>query len=475
MSVKAKFDRIWNSPTIMTWMSYATKSASLVLVTPLILTKFNQQEIVIWYAFAAILSMSGLADLGFRNAFVRFFSFANGGAKTIGIIKNAEKTNGKTNWDLISKLYAHMVKIYLVLSIFVFLGMIVGGYYGLSGLIKGYEHADMLQISWVILSFSTALDFYGKTYFNYLEGLNEVALVKRVEAIFKLLVIFGFFGVLIFSPSIFGLTIVVSSGYLATVIRNYILARKIRGGKLKELEKHPVDPVFLKEIWKPAWRSGVSGFTATGVTNLTGILYAQVGSPASAASYLVTMRILNEIKNVANAPFYSKIPILAKLNAEGRKADLIRLAQDGMRKSHIFFVGSIILAGICFGPFLKFINSDVEAVSPLMWILLSFAMYAHRYCAMHIQIYQTSNHIISHIADTIAGVIFITVAFILFPYIDLYAIPIGMLVGYLLFYSWYAAIHSLRFVNMSFFAFEKRTSLPFILIFFIYAIFALLF
>ncbi|TNE53548.1 MAG: hypothetical protein EP338_11015 [Bacteroidetes bacterium] len=475
MNVKATLHRIWNSPTIMTWMSYGTKSASLVLVTPLILTRFNEQEIVIWYAFVAILSMSGLADLGFRNAFVRFFSFANGGAKTIGVIKNGEKTDGKTNWELIGKLYSHMTKIYITLSFLVLIGMLIGGYFGLKELLRGYEHADSLWTSWIVLSVATSLDFYGKTYYNYLEGLNEVALVKRVEAIFKLFVIFGFFGVLMISPSIFGLTIVVSAGYVATVTRNYILARNIREKKLRTIKNHPLDKAFLKEIWKPAWRSGVSGLVATGLTNLTGILYAQVGSHASAASYMVTMRILNEIKNVANAPFYSKIPILAKLNAEGNQKRLIELAQDGMRKSHIFFVFSVIMAGLCFGPFLEYIDSDVKPVSTLLWLMMAFAFYAHRYGAMHVQIYQTSNDIISHIADTINAVIFALVAFFLFPYIELYAIPLGMLVGYLFFYSWYSTSHSLKFVNMTFFQFEKKTSLPVMLVFLIYAIFALFF
>ena len=47
----------------------------------------------------------------------------------------------------------------------------------------------------------------------------------------------------------------------------------------------------------------------------------------------------------------------------------------------------------------------------------------------------------------------------------IYAIPIGMLAGYLGFYAWFAAFRSLKSLKISFLEFEKKSFLlPFIIL-----------
>jgi hypothetical protein len=94
-----------------------------------------------------------------------------------------------------------------------------------------------------------------------------------------------------------------------------------------------------------------------------------------------------------------------------------------------------------------------------MWALLGIAFFVHRFGAMHIQVYLSTNHIISHIADGISGIIYIVVSLVLTHYVGIYAVPCGMLAGYLGFYAWYAAKYSYRSLNIDFWTFEKKTSL----------------
>ena len=79
---------------------------------------------------------------------------------------------------------------------------------------------------------------------------------------------------------------------------------------------------------------------------------------------------------------------------------------------------------------------------------------------MHIQLYSTTNHIIWHIANGVSGIIYIIVAFVLYPYIGVFAFPVGMIAGYIGFYAWYSAGYSYRAVKMSFFSFEKDVFIP---------------
>ncbi len=472
MAIKNKFNRIWNSPTIMTWLSYFTKSASLLLVTPFILKNFDANEIVVWYLFAAIISMNGIADLGFRNTFVRLFSFALGGAIDIDEIKSFDKSKSdkEENWDLIEKLFSHMKFIYIWLSVFLLIAFLLIGYFSLNKPISNLSNPYEAWIGWGVISVSIIFEFYGKIYINYLEGLNQIALVRRIESFFRLFTILLCSFVLIFRPSLLNLSIAISVGYYLNFIRNFLLARKVSEGKIKAFKKRNFELPFFKKIWKPAWKTGVSGLLSSGLTNLSSLLYAQIGDTNLVASYLVAVRILTEIRNVSNAPFYSKIPLLSRTRAEGDETKFLKIASDGMRKSHIFYVLGIILTGLFFEYFLKFIGSDLKFVSGGLWILMCCAFYAHRYGALHIQLYLTSNHIISHIADGVSGVIFIVSAYLLIPLIGIYSIPTAMLIGYLGFYCWYSAYYSLKLLNMKFFEFEKNISLLPISIFILYTI-----
>jgi O-antigen/teichoic acid export membrane protein len=467
--------KIWNSPTSMTLLSYFTKSASILLITPLILSKFQEIEIVIWYLFATIISMNGLADLGFRNTFVRFISYANGGAKEILNSKsqNISKTNGETNWNLVGKIFSHMKFIYIIVSILLAIVLMIGGYFSLLSTFNKVDNSFVYWLSWIIISTASVLDFYGKIYYNYLEGLNEIALVKRVESVFKISTILLSFLVMLFYPSILNLSIVISLHYIFNFLRNFFLAKKIKNGEFKKLKKFNIEKQFLKDIWKPSWKSGASSLIGIGVINFLSILVVQFSSTSAGASYLLIMRIITEIRNVANAPFYSKIPLLAKLSAEGKIQEMIIQAKKGMKYSHLMYVLGVILAGVIINPLLEYLGSNLGSIDINMWILLSFAFYIHRYGALHIQLYMTSNHIISHIADSVSAVIFILGTYLLIDYIELYAIPVAMIIGYLGFYAWYAAYNSYKLLNQNLFSFESQTSIPSVFILIIYYIFVI--
>ena len=130
--------------------------------------------------------------------------------------------------------------------------------------------------------------------------------------------------------------------------------------------------------------------------------------------------------------------------------------------------------GVFSAPLLKAIKSDIQFVSPEMWALLGVAFFVHRFGAMHIQVYLSTNHVISHIADGISGLIYILASLILINYIGIYAVPVGMLAGYLGFYAWYAAKYSYNSMHVKFWSFEKSTSFVPALICIIYFAFTLI-
>ena len=459
--------RFLNSPTLMTWMSYSTKALALFGILPLVLKLFSPGDIVLWYLFATIITMQSLADFGFRQTFSRIISYAFKGVSEIVVYTGKNNTtvqsDGEPNLPLLNDIVANMKYIYLRLTLIIFVIMSVAGTWVMYKPTQQASNITEAWYSWAIVLVVSCISFYGRLYMNFLEGLFKIALVRRVETLTSLGSIICSILVLLFAPTLLNLILVNQLWVLVVTYRDYYLCKTTDNGfYLKVAKPLSFNKTLFSKIWPPAWRSGISGLMSIGLTNATGIIYAQVGSTADVAAYLLALRIISQIRDISMAPFYSKLPLLAMLRAKNDLLTLIKTVKRGMLLSHSVFLIGVITIGIFSNSFLHIIGSDVQFVTPMLWALLSLAFFAHRFGAMHIQVYLSTNHVISHIADGVSGIIYISVSLLLVSSMGIYAIPVGMLAGYLGFYAWYAAKNSYQSMNVNFWDFEKNTTfLPF--------------
>lgn len=465
--------RAWNSPTLMTWLSYSTKALTLFGVLPLILKRFTPGDVVLWYLFSTIITLQALADFGFRQTFSRLISYAFSGAGNIDVLIGRAgeevETSKQPNKPLLNEIISIMKFIYLRLSVVAFVLM---GIFGTWSMVKPIaETSNHLQAwySWVIILFVSCISFYGKLYMNFLEGLNKIALVRRIETLTSTGSILSSIVVLFFAPSLLNLVIVNQFWVIIVTIRDWYLCLKTDDKLYVEVSKKlPFNSVIFKKVWEPAWRSGISGLMSVGLTNVTGIVYAQIGNTAAVASYLLALRIINQIKDISMAPFYSKLPLLAMLRVKKDMGSLVSAIKRGMFLSHLVFVLGFLAVGLSSHILLGLIHSHVEFVDQPLWMLLGFAFFVQRYGAMHIQVYISTNHIISHIADGVSGILYIVTGLLLSRPLGVYAIPVSMLIGYMGFYAWYSAMHSYKSINISFWKLESRVLAIPVLVFFIY-------
>ena len=468
--VKQFYTKITESATIMTWLSYSTKTLSILIVLPKILNEFAPDDIVLWYLFFTIISLQSIVDFGFRQTFSRLISYAFKGAKEIGIFKkdNSDLVPGQDdepNLLLLNNIISTMKYIYLRLTVVAFILMGILGSLSMITPINNTSDFKSCWLDWLIVLFVSCISFYGKIYLNFLEGLNKIALVRRAETLTSIGSIITSIAVLNIDPSLINLVIANQIWVIIVTIRDWYLCHTVDDNFYRKVSKKlAFDRELFKQIWHPAWRSGISGLMSVGLTNLTGLIYAQIGNTFEVASYLLALRIINVIKEVSMAPFYSKIPLLAMLRVKNDLMGLTKVIKKGMFLSHMVFIFGFISVGLLSGTLLKLINSQVQFVSQPLWILLGLAFFAHRFGAMHMQVHMSTNRIVSHIVDGVSGLICIVSTILLSNYIGVYAIPVGMLIAYLGFYSWYAARYSYSSLQVKFWDFEKSTSLVAILI-----------
>jgi len=79
--------------------------------------------------------------------------------------------------------------------------------------------------------------------------------------------------------------------------------------------------------------------------------------------------------------------------------------------------------------------------------------------AMHLQFYSLSNHILWHIANGVAGSIYLVVSILLLPHIGVAAFPAGIVAGYAGFYTWFAMRLVCRHYQLNAWGYEKTSSL----------------
>lgn len=450
--------RIWNSPTINTWGSFFVKALSLVLLIPLILNKFSTAEIAIWYLFSAIIGLQGLADLGFGSSFIRVIAYATGGIKDLESLGKKQYRNKGPNFVLLDNILSTMKFTYKKLTIYVAIFITIIGTLSVNKLINQSDMVFEAWLSWTIIIIVTTISFWGRTYSNYLQGANHITLLRRWEAILAFLSIISSAIVIFLGGKLLTLVIVHQSWVIINVFINKYLCNRLYHKKYNSIISQNINDIY-NAVWKRAWRSGLGVLMSYGVIQSSGLIYAQIGTTAEIASYLLGLKIIQTISSFSRAPFYSKIPHMSRLFSENNIGKLLMTAQRGMFFSHVSYVIVFISVGLFFDEFLVLIQSNAAFVSESMWMLMGIAFFLERYGAMHIQLYSTSNQIIWHIANGVSGVLYILSSLLLFSKLGIYAFPIGMIVGNLGFYTWYSAIHAYKEFKMDFMSFESKTSL----------------
>jgi hypothetical protein len=252
---------------------------------------------------------------------------------------------------------------------------------------------------------------------------------------------------------------------IISVLRNNWLCKNDRDFKVSLFS--PVDRIVFAAVWPSAWRSGIGVLMSFGIIQLSGIAYTQIVSTDEAAKYLFALRVIQIISQFSQAPFYSKLPELAKLRSQGLVTEQLVVAKKGMRLAHWTFVVGFLGVLLVVQPILSFIGSKTQFVSMNMWILMGAGYLAERVGAMHIQLYSTTNHIIWHIANGLTGLAMLVLSVVLYGWLGAVALPLAMLVSYLCIYTPMAFYYSSRAFKFNSVEFELSVSVaPVLLVFF---------
>jgi O-antigen/teichoic acid export membrane protein len=440
--------RLWDSATFTTWGSYGSQALNFIFVLPLLLTRLSTAEIAIWYLFKYIIDLQTVVDLGFSVTFSRYIAYLQGwiNKKSDAIKIQDFLPEFDDGAEMLSRVYSTMRVSYAAISTLVTLLLASIVTFTLMRPISFVQNQSEAWASWWIIVFTIFIGMNGMKYNAFLQGINAIAEYRRWEVFTNTGAIICSLVVLLFHGTLLALVLAQMSWEIVNVVINRALVSKYQKRIFFHipLQQWHFEKEIFASLWPSSWRSGLGQFMSYGVTQISAIVYAQFGTTANIASYLLGLRLIQQVVTFSRAPYYSKLPTLFRLYSEGKIKQMLQTAKRGMSLSYLTYLVLFLGLGLSAKPLLILIKSHVEFVPSLLWGLLGIAFLVERFGAHHIQLYSATNQILWHIANGVTGSIFIVSSVIMFPLVGVYCFPIGYILGYAGFYAWYSALNSYR-------------------------------
>ncbi len=409
-------------------------------------------------------------DLGFLNNIARFYSYALSGAYNIrNLDKNKETIS--VNQKLLNSVHKISAKLYFGLLL---LSVLIVGTVGTYLVLDFIDFSQLDQlIAWLFHVLAMCLWIYGNKDLSLLIGYNKIALLRRWDTLLSLVQIIFSLGLLLLFNNIWYLLINYYSWHMVIVYRNAKLSHKYQI-RIYESTSPKVDLYVFRIIWPRALKSFFSGLLSMGLAQIMAIFYANISDAKSSSSYMLALRIADQIKQISRAPFYSKVPKFAQSVVKDR-ASMFGDIRRSMTLSYGVLLITVLLVYLFSAPILELISSSTKFVSRDLWLIIGFSILIERFTSMHNQmVLFTRNMVLSHKALLISSLVNLVLVILFFDKLGVYIFPIGLTMGYLSFYSWYVAYRNYRFFNSSFFRFEKFHFVPVVVLMIVLLAFELL-
>lgn len=435
-----------------------------MLVVPLVLRNFSSGDAALWFVFSSILALQALVGFGFSPTFARMIAYARGGLPVeamhdLSAVPPRIPDRGP-DWESLGRLWRCMRTVFTWL---VFISFILLATAGTAAVWKSVaESTDIPKAwaAWSVIVVGSVLALWGTIYGSYLLGIERVALLRRIETTMSLFAILSAFGVLLVGGGILPLVV---SNQLCIALGVGVLAyfcTQVEDGALRRLPPAPWDAKVFRVVWPVAWKHGITSVMTTGLVQSTTLVQAQFGNPGATATYAFTFRIATMLGQMAQAPFTSKLPTLARLRAEGKMHEQITLLRRGMGWTHVAVVAGVVAYAFLAEPLLGLIGSKSVVFDPKLWALFALNIFFERYTAMLQQLRNLTNRPAEHIGMLGYSSVMLATLFFMLPHLGMYAFPLSMLAAQVLFALWFGGAVAFRALAVNPLKFEMRLALP---------------
>lgn len=452
-----------SSPTVATWCSFGARALPLIVLPGFVFRAFTEEQAALWFALITLQGIQLLIESSVGLTCIRAIGFALGGATRVNGHDAAVVTHagGPASTALLLSTWRAMKAIYLWIGMLTLFFAGVGAWLSVSPLISKMDEGPVYWTGVVIFVVGAALRAYGGLHISYLYGVEKIPVLRWWEMAFWGMAFLGALIALVTRMNFAVVALIYQAPLLANLGLNAMLARNDQRSRLASQEPNVPSSEVIAQLWPAMWRSSLGVSVYLLATQGAGLLYARVGPPSEVAAYLFAMSLIRPMAQFAQAPFFTKLPAFAALQAAGDRIAFRKISEKSVRLSHALLAATI-WAGAGLVLFLPSISGSPARVPLILWALIGVAAFLERLGAMHLQLYSQTGHIIWHFANGGTALLFALFSIWLFPAYAGFAFPVSLIAACLLFYLPYCMYCSYSAFGFGKW-FEMRTSvLPFV-------------
>lgn len=302
-----KKDVVWN------FVATFLKTASSIILLPLILKYLSAEEIGIWTIFVTIGGLISIADFGFSPSFSRNITFIFSGVSKLSKVGfDSQSTTGLINYNLLKTTLKAMKYFYLRVAIFVFFFLLIFGTYYIKNILNDYVGSrNNIYLAWFIFVCFISFNMYTNYFESLLLGKGLIKDSKQINIMTQMIYLFlasilllmgyglvGFFGAQLFS----------------SILTRYFTYKKFYTFELKAKLKSSSEDNFkdiIRTIFPNAIKGGISSLGSLFIYRAPLIIGSMFLSLQDIGSYGLTRQIFDIIYLVASTYSITYFPKLS--------------------------------------------------------------------------------------------------------------------------------------------------------------------
>jgi O-antigen/teichoic acid export membrane protein len=441
--------KIFYSPTLMSWTYQITVIIHGLVITSMILVKFDNLSYSFWMTIKALVDFALLADVGFGHTLERSVAYFYAGSKrlprNIKDYESSEEQEGEPNTERLYALLCTSRGIYLILSLLtiILLGSI--GTLTLWNLLDMSHHSREFWITYLLMMAQSFVLIQSVKWGSFIKGIRQVALYSRFLTILGVIRIFGFFILLINNLGMLYLQIyLLTEAVVMTLYYRNFIAGWFRKNGLRIGNSFKIDNEIFKSLWSVSWKSGLNSIGYFMTNRGINLLIAQLKNTSLMSGFFFTYQILGFIRNFSHTPVYAHYPeyyglIAVKKFKEFRKDARIRLFVMFM-----IIIGGFLSFGLLGNSILDLIGTDKRLVHHSIYIILCIYLFLDLHAIVHGTIYISTNDVPFLIPGLITGAATVTIGYFIIPHYGLLGLVLVQLIANLMCNAWFSTYLSLR-------------------------------
>ena len=441
-------DFVTLSPSITSWLNLAAKSLGMLALIPLVNSNFSELDRFFWFTLTTSWSLVLLLDVGLNATVTRYFSYLNSVDNLSNIIPNNLPLNAldvKSLTILISRFYYGAMFLVVLL---IFPAIFFSIYEKIIDSPTFFEYILlMIATSAVSLLYLLSNAFNGIT--QGLGYLPKVQLLQLVTTVISLLAA---------STAIFiteNISITVTCFYTPFAFYFFAIKRTayqkidVRFSNSGDKNFKKIRQLIRKRLFHDTLKSGVGILSSQGYIIGTTMLINKTESIDIAIKYMICMQVIRAISSFSQVPFYSRIPVFCQQYALKKYSEL---GIDLTRKfsvSILLFIAMVLVFSVLvkteFGDLI--FGSQLE---PKLWIVFGCTFLCERIGALLMQVYTITGDIKWHIINFGAGILSVSILFLMPMSLNVFSVLGSIFFSYLLFVIPYISFYIVKEPNLKF-------------------------